>query len=145
MGMHPNRSLLEMVAHLTDGREVLVPYAWAGHYSRSSPKASPVVRTLLGKGPAHPFSGVQTVVVELVNGRTWVLNPELLAHHRSCEMCAPIWERLGARLDDIPVDGMLFAAAELHLTSGPAFLLVDVEDLDGRSTEDGVVSGRERV
>lgn len=127
------------VEHLSDGAEVVAPYAMAGHFSRESEEASPVVEELLIAAencPPHPYTGGECVLVRMSNDQLMVVATERIAHTGSCAECSSTWERLGQALEGVPAEASITAGMEVSTPFGDAFLLVEATDLPDEFVEE---------
>lgn len=122
----------ERLDHLMDGREVVAPFALAGHHPRESDGASPVLATVLlgdDDAPRHPYTDGGQVLGRFANDQLVIVATDRIAHTEPCDDCAAIWNRLRGALDGLPSDAAITGALEVETSEGVASLLVDAFDL----------------
>lgn len=133
------------IEHLSDGEPVALPYAYAGHYSRESDAASPMITVVYGVLPGgHPYRPASELLLAKTEDHGLVaVAADRMAHLGDCEQCAPTWERYRQMLVGLPADVAITGGVEIETSRGTGLLLIDAEDLPDEefSNEPGQEAG----
>lgn len=129
----------EALRHLLDGREVRLPFAFAGHVAADSEEASPVVESLLQVlDVPHPLlPDAKLVVITLGDGRLYGTTAGRMAHASGCPSCDEVWADYRGQIEALDDDGaMITGGYTMESSQGPVMILLDARDMPDEAFED---------